>query len=99
MAPDSFKGTFSAREVAAAVARGLRAAGREAEEEAVLLEHVPGDVEVEIDGQGQRPRGHDAADRYPADLESIERDGGRQQHRQGDCRNAPCDPAYPAVRR
>ncbi len=32
VAPDSFKGTFSAREVAAAVARGLRAAGREAEE-------------------------------------------------------------------
>jgi glycerate 2-kinase len=32
VAPDSFKGTFSAREVAAAVAAGLRAAGREAEE-------------------------------------------------------------------
>jgi len=32
VAPDSFKGTFSAREVAAAVARGLRAAGREAVE-------------------------------------------------------------------
>jgi glycerate kinase len=32
VAPDSFKGTFSAREVAAAVARGLRAAGREAHE-------------------------------------------------------------------
>lgn len=32
MAPDSFKGTFSAREVAAAVARGLRSAGRAAEE-------------------------------------------------------------------
>jgi glycerate kinase len=32
VAPDSFKGTFSAREVAAAVARGLRSAGREAEE-------------------------------------------------------------------
>jgi glycerate 2-kinase len=32
VAPDSFKGTFSAREVAAAVARGLRAAGRDAEE-------------------------------------------------------------------
>jgi glycerate 2-kinase len=32
VAPDSFKGTFSAAEVAAAIARGLRAAGREAEE-------------------------------------------------------------------
>ncbi|MDQ3588238.1 MAG: glycerate kinase [Actinomycetota bacterium] len=32
VAPDSFKGTFSAAEVAAAVARGLRSAGREAVE-------------------------------------------------------------------
>ena len=32
VAPDSFKGTFSAREVAGAIAAGLRAAGREAEE-------------------------------------------------------------------
>ncbi len=32
VAPDSFKGTFSAAQVAAAVAKGLRAAGREAEE-------------------------------------------------------------------
>jgi glycerate kinase len=32
VAPDSFKGTFSAHEVAAAVARGLRATGREAGE-------------------------------------------------------------------
>jgi glycerate 2-kinase len=32
VAPDSFKGTFSAAEVAAAIASGLRAAGREAEE-------------------------------------------------------------------
>jgi glycerate 2-kinase len=32
VAPDSFKGTFTAREVAAAIARGLRAAGRAAEE-------------------------------------------------------------------
>jgi glycerate kinase len=32
VAPDSFKGTFSAREVARAVAEGLRSAGREAEE-------------------------------------------------------------------
>ncbi|MEA2421081.1 MAG: glycerate 2-kinase, partial [Thermoleophilaceae bacterium] len=30
VAPDSFKGTFSAAEVAAAIARGLRAGGREA---------------------------------------------------------------------
>jgi glycerate kinase len=32
VAPDSFKGTFTAREVAAAIAKGLRAAGRAAEE-------------------------------------------------------------------
>jgi glycerate 2-kinase len=32
VAPDSFKGTFSARQVAAALAEGLRAAGRDAEE-------------------------------------------------------------------
>jgi glycerate 2-kinase len=32
VAPDSFKGTFSAAEVAAAIAQGVRAAGREAEE-------------------------------------------------------------------
>jgi glycerate kinase len=32
VAPDSFKGTFTAQEVAAAIAAGLRAAGREAEE-------------------------------------------------------------------
>ena len=32
VAPDSFKGTFSAPEVASALARGLRAGGREAEE-------------------------------------------------------------------
>ncbi len=32
VAPDSFKGTFTAREVAAAIANGLRAAGRAAEE-------------------------------------------------------------------
>jgi glycerate kinase len=32
VAPDSFKGTFSAREVAVAIAAGLRAAGREASE-------------------------------------------------------------------
>jgi glycerate 2-kinase len=32
VAPDSFKGTFCAREAAAAIAAGLRAAGREAEE-------------------------------------------------------------------
>jgi glycerate kinase len=32
VAPDSFKGTFSAREVAAALAAGLRSAGRSAEE-------------------------------------------------------------------
>jgi glycerate 2-kinase len=55
VAPDSFKGTFSAREVAAAVARGLRAAGHDAEELPVadggegtldaLMSTLPGVVE------------------------------------------------------
>jgi glycerate 2-kinase len=55
VAPDSFKGTFSAREVAAAIARGLRAAGREAVELPVadggegtldaLMSTLPGTVE------------------------------------------------------
>ncbi len=55
VAPDSFKGTFSAREVAAAVARGLRRAGRDAEELPVadggegtldaLMSTLPGVVE------------------------------------------------------
>jgi glycerate kinase len=55
VAPDSFKGTFSAREVAAAVARGLRAAGRDAEELPVadggegtldaLMSTLPGSIE------------------------------------------------------
>jgi glycerate 2-kinase len=35
VAPDSFKGTFSAPDVAAAIGRGLRAGGREAEEQPV----------------------------------------------------------------
>jgi glycerate kinase len=55
VAPDSFKGTFSASEVAAAIARGLRAAGREAEELpvadggegtlAALMTTLPGAIE------------------------------------------------------
>jgi glycerate 2-kinase len=55
VAPDKFKGTFSAREVAAAIARGLRAAGREAVELPVadggdgtldaLMSTLPGTVE------------------------------------------------------
>jgi glycerate 2-kinase len=54
VAPDSFKGTFSARDVAAAVARGLRTAGREAVELPVadggegtldaLLSTLPGEL-------------------------------------------------------
>jgi glycerate kinase len=55
VAPDKFKGTFSAPEVAAAIARGLRAAGREAVELPVadggdgtldaLMSTLPGRVE------------------------------------------------------
>jgi glycerate kinase len=55
VAPDSFKGTFSAAEVAAAIARGLRSAGRAAEELpvadggegtlAALMATLPGELE------------------------------------------------------
>jgi glycerate 2-kinase len=55
VAPDKFKGTFSAPEVAAAIARGLRAAGREAVELPVadggdgtldaLMSTLPGTIE------------------------------------------------------
>jgi glycerate kinase len=66
VAPDSFKGTFSAGQVAAAIARGLRAAGHEAEELPVadggegtidaLLSTLAGvEVTVEVDDPLGRP--------------------------------------------
>jgi glycerate kinase len=51
VAPDSFKGTFSAREVAAAIAGGLRAAGREARELPVA-DGGEGTMEVLVDALG-----------------------------------------------
>ena len=45
VAPDSFKGTFTATEVAAAIARGLRNAGQPADE-----------LPVADGGEGTRPR-------------------------------------------
>jgi glycerate 2-kinase len=51
VAPDSFKGTFSAREVAAAIAGGLRSAGREARELPVA-DGGEGTMEVLVDALG-----------------------------------------------
>jgi glycerate 2-kinase len=55
VAPDSFKGTFSAREVAAAVAAGLREAGREARELPVA-DGGEGTMEVLVDALGGEVR-------------------------------------------
>jgi glycerate kinase len=51
VAPDSFKGTFSAREVANAIADGLRSAGREAHELPVA-DGGEGTMEVLVDALG-----------------------------------------------
>jgi glycerate kinase len=61
VAPDSFKGSFSAFEVAAAVAVGLRAAGREAEELPVA-DGGEGTMEVllaALGGERRSARAHD----------------------------------------
>ena len=55
VAPDSFKGTFSAREVAAAVASGLGSAGREARELPVA-DGGEGTMEVLVDALGGEVR-------------------------------------------
>jgi glycerate 2-kinase len=51
VAPDSFKGTFSAREVAGAIADGLRSAGREAHELPVA-DGGEGTMDVLVDALG-----------------------------------------------
>ena len=51
VAPDDFKGTFSAREVASALARGLRAGGLEAEELPVA-DGGDGTLEVLVEARG-----------------------------------------------
>jgi glycerate 2-kinase len=61
VAPDSFKGTFSAREVAAAIASGLRAAGREAVELPVA-DGGEGTMDVLVGALGGELRGVTASD-------------------------------------
>jgi glycerate kinase len=61
VAPDSFKGTFSAFEVAGAIARGLRAAGRDADELPVA-DGGEGTMDVllaALGGERRRARVHD----------------------------------------
>ncbi|MEA2214454.1 MAG: glycerate 2-kinase [Solirubrobacteraceae bacterium] len=55
IAPDAFKGTFSAAEVAAAIARGVRAAGAEAEE-CPVADGGEGTVDVLLDPLGGEQR-------------------------------------------
>jgi glycerate 2-kinase len=55
IAPDAFKGTFSAAEVAAAIARGVRAAGGEAEE-CPVADGGEGTIEVLLDPLGGEQR-------------------------------------------
>lgn len=61
VAPDSFKGTFSAREVAAAIAAGLRDAGREARELPVA-DGGEGTMEVLVTALGGEVRTATASD-------------------------------------
>ncbi|MBA3261268.1 MAG: glycerate kinase [Thermoleophilaceae bacterium] len=78
VAPDSFKGTFSAREVAGAIARGLRAGGREAEEMPVA-DGGEGTIEVllsTLEGELSSVRVGDPLGR-PLDASFALIDGGR----------------------
>ena len=61
VAPDSFKGTFSAREVAAAIAAGLRSADREAVELPVA-DGGEGTMDVLVDALGGEVRTATASD-------------------------------------
>jgi glycerate kinase len=61
VAPDSFKGTFSAREVTVAIAAGLRAAGREASELPVA-DGGEGTMEVLVAALGGEVRSVTASD-------------------------------------
>jgi glycerate 2-kinase len=78
VAPDSFKGTFSAADVAAALARGLRMAGRDAEELPVA-DGGEGTMEVllsTLDGERRTVRVSDPLGR-PVDATFALIDGGR----------------------
>ena len=55
IAPDAFKGTLSAREVAAAIARGVRDAGGEAEE-CPVADGGEGTIDVLLETLGGEPR-------------------------------------------
>ena len=61
VAPDSFKGTLAAGEVAAAIARGLRAAGREADELPVA-DGGEGTLDVLVAALGGELRNAEASD-------------------------------------
>jgi glycerate kinase len=56
IAPDAFKGTFSAAEIAAAIARGIRAAGGEAEE-CPVADGGEGTIDVLLDALDGEERG------------------------------------------
>jgi glycerate kinase len=77
-APDSFKGTLSAAEVAAAIARGLRAAGLEAEE-LPLGDGGEGTMEVLLGPRGGERRSAAATDPLgrPIEAEFALLDDGR----------------------
>src|SRR5215212_10512959 len=78
VAPDSFKGTFSAAEVAAAIARGLRAAGRDAVELPVADggEGTIGALMSTLEGELRTVRVSDPLGR-PIDASFALIDGGR----------------------
>jgi glycerate kinase len=78
VAPDSFKGTLSAREVAAAIAAGLRAAGREAQELPVA-DGGEGTIDAllsTLEGEERRARVSDPLGR-PVEASFALIDGGR----------------------
>jgi len=70
VAPDSFKGTFSAREVAAAVAAGLREAGREARELPVA-DGGEGTMEVLVEALGGEVRSATVSDPLARPVEAA----------------------------
>ena len=70
VAPDSFKGTFSAPEVAAAIASGLREAGREAEELPVA-DGGEGTMEVLLTALGGELRAVEASDPLGRPVEAV----------------------------
>ena len=70
VAPDSFKGTFSAPEVAAAIASGLREASREAEELPVA-DGGEGTMEVLLTALGGELRAIEASDPLGRPVEAV----------------------------